>query len=1084
MARFFCILLLAFSILQCGSGGPGEEDIRENNRGVGLMGYFKYQEAADVFAPLLEKYPQWSAVKVNLGIATLNLQKPGSEEQAMNLFAEVLAQEPENARALYCTGLLHVYRGQDEQALTYFRKVAELKPNDPHARYYLGQCVARNGDHETALTHYQEAARLDPYLRSAYYGAFQAYQRLKQRDKAREMIGKFQKLKNNPQARQVEFKYTRMGALAEVATANDGKAKMKGRPSGNSLAEAQSMSLPDGIAWRSGKGVTAADINGDGLLDLFAAGHWEMDGKQANGVYFGAQDGFQPQKDHPLVAIEGVNAALWGDIDHDGHLDVYLCRNGVNQLWRGTADHSFVEGSEGVTGGEINTLDGALVDADHDGDLDIFLANEGPNELLNNNLDGTWRALAMESGIAGNGNSQSVMFTDVDNDRDVDILVVNQTPPHEVYINELLWAYQPGSGFDALLQAPMTTLIVGDLEADGQVELFSHDGTGNVHLWRVGHDAWQGEAIASDVSSAHLGWLDMTGAGRYHLLTLGAQGFGLHDPTDPQQVTHEPSSGGTVSWSAFVGDVNMGPSVVTANEAGELFLHTPGPGRLPYVGLQFRGAIAQDGATRSNMSGIGARYAVRNGSTWTAASTWRQQSGPGQSLSPHAIGLGGALSLDFVAITWSDGVYQTELQLEQGKLHTLTETQRQLASCPVLFVWDGERFQFVSDVLGVGGIGFNVGRGTYSNPRPWEHFQLPQGLAQTVEGKLRLKIAEPMEESAYLDHAEVLSYDLPPGWNMVLDERLGTAEPLPTGDPVFYREEHLPLKVLGYDGSDITETVLKADHKAAPVPQPDKRFLGLLQQEHQVTLTFENPLDSEGRDPWLVIDGWVEYPYSQTCFAAWQAGLSYQSLSLDVARGDKWETTMSQFGYPAGMPRRMSVPLTGNLQGVTSLRLRTNQEVYLDRIAVVYREDCPEAVTQVMPLTNAHLAAEGFALRTTGPQRLPGYDDTRRQPLWDTRHQSGFYTALGKVEPLLQKEDDALAILGPGEAVTMDFGPVAPKQEGYDRHLVLRIQGWCKDMDLYTRDGETLTPLPGKGLGDEQSKALMEQYNTRFQAGY
>ena len=62
--------------------------------------------------------------------------------------------------------------------------------------------------------------------------------------------------------------------------------------------------------------------------------------------------------------------------------------------------------------------------------------------------------------------------------------------------------------------------------------------------------------------------------------------------------------------------------------------------------------------------------------------------------------------------------------------------------------------------------------------------------------------------------------------------------------------------------------------------------------------------------PVLMIDGWVEYPYSQTMFAAWQANADINAPSLDVrdANGN-WQTLLEQFGYPAGMPRRMALPL-------------------------------------------------------------------------------------------------------------------------------------------------------------------------------
>ena len=130
---------------------------------------------------------------------------------------------------------------------------------------------------------------------------------------------------------------------------------------------------------------------------------------------------------------------------------------------------------------------------------------------------------------------------------------------------------------------------------------------------------------------------------------------------------------------------------------------------------------------------------------------------------PAAIGLGGARKLDFLAIDWSDGVFQSELDLATGTTHAIVETQRQLSSCPVLFVWDGEGYRFVSDILGVGGLGYSTGPGSYGTPRPWENFLIPADLMKPRDGELRFKIAEPMEESCYLDSAQLVAWDLPPG---------------------------------------------------------------------------------------------------------------------------------------------------------------------------------------------------------------------------------------------------------------------------------------------------------------------------------
>ncbi|NNF51184.1 MAG: tetratricopeptide repeat protein, partial [Gammaproteobacteria bacterium] len=188
-----------------------EQDIAANNRGVGLMGYFDYEGARQVFADLALKHPDWQDLQVNLAIATLNRQQAGDEKTALEIVERVLAAEPEHQRARYVHGLLNLNAGEAEQALASFQMVADADPHDAYAAYYTALTQSQVGDTEAALASYQRALNLDPYLRSAYYGAFQALQRLGRRDAAREMLTQFQRLADNPQARLAEFKYTRMG---------------------------------------------------------------------------------------------------------------------------------------------------------------------------------------------------------------------------------------------------------------------------------------------------------------------------------------------------------------------------------------------------------------------------------------------------------------------------------------------------------------------------------------------------------------------------------------------------------------------------------------------------------------------------------------------------------------------------------------------------------------------------------------------------------------------------------------------------------------------------------------------------------
>ena len=142
--------------------------------------------------------------------------------------------------------------------------------------------------------------------------------------------------------------------------------------------------------------------------------------------------------------------------------------------------------------------------------------------------------------------------------------------------------------------------------------------------------------------------------------------------------------------------------------------------------------------------------------------------------------------------------------------------------------------------------------------------------------------------------------------------------------------------------------------------------------------------------------------------------------------------------------------------------------------------------TTIHPAT-ARIAKIGFPKRTTGAQRLPHYDYNDRSPYWDAKFQAGFYTALGEATELVKKVDGAVAIIGGGEEIHLEFPAVAPVRPGHRRYFVLDFRGNAKDMDLYTQHGDTIQPMPaGITLDADASarqKQLHERYNVRFQAG-
>ncbi len=1063
--------------------------VAATNAAAGLMGRYDFAAAVGAFDALAASHPASAETAFNLAVARINRQQPDDAAEAERRLRALVDHSAMGTRARYALGLLLLYQGRDADAFPLLSAIATTVRDDAFPAYFAGQARLAQ-DPADALTWFDRASAIDPLLRSAPYGAFQALQRLGRADEATGRLATFQALERDPRARLAEFKYTRMGPLAEAVFV-DAPSAPAPMPAGARFSPVSIVSaLPP--ADRRGASITVADIDGDGALDLFVAGGGPA--LLPNAVLMARGDTWDVRAGHPLAAVPGVRAALWGDLDDDGRTDVVLVRGGGRTaFWRQTGPDAWrdVTAEWRAASPRVDAVDGALVDADHDGDLDVVLVNAaGPTALLNNNGDHTFRNIAAQAGIAGDGRpAAGLAVADLDGDRDHDLVVLKTAPPHDVWLNDRVWQYRRATGYDAFAAATMDAVVAADLDADGRPELYATSARG-LERWQsyTNGDVRAQALVPGDAlpraTTARMIVADTDGNGTRDLLVSAGASWTVVD-VPPEGAARVVEGGGSIAaWTVATVDAARGPAVVGVDARG-VVAWQPGPGRQPFLAIQPTGRSQASDQRRSNASGIGTRVHVRTGSRWTAFDTVRLQSGGGQSLQPTAVGLGGAARADLVSLVWSDGILQTELGLEAGRLHTIAETQRQLSSCPVLFAYDGTATRFVTDLLGVGGIGFFERPGVYSPPFPQESVLLPDGsLGATRDGRLRLVIGEPMEEVAYLDHVELAAYDLPPGWHLALDERKAIASAPPTGAPLYFREERRPLTARNDRGEDVTAAIADADLHAAPPGAVDARFIGLTAR-HSLELAFAADLERGPGRPLLVVDGWVEYPYAQTVFAAWQARVTYEAPTLEAkGRDGRWHVVAPEFGYPAGMPRRMTLPLGGLPAGTRALRLTTTQEIYWDRVTVAYAEASPaaEAAVRVLPLASATLAEGGFAVRTTGPQRTPAYDYDRRLPLWDTRYPRGWYTRFGDVRALLDASDDATVILGPGEEVVLDFAaPSTSLPPGWTRHYVLRSRGWCKDMDLYTRDGETVAPLPGRETAARQR--LHATFNTRFKGG-
>src|SRR5438105_8050027 len=130
--------------------------------------------------------------------------------------------------------------------------------------------------------------------------------------------------------------------------------------------------------------VAVGDFDGDGQTDLLVASSAGVH------VYRNDHGRFKAiARGAGIVSLGSATAAIVGDYDNDGHLDVLLMgnsgamllhNNGHGTLRDATRTSSIADTAAGTTG--------VFADLDHDGDLDLFLGTSHGDRLYRNNSDG------------------------------------------------------------------------------------------------------------------------------------------------------------------------------------------------------------------------------------------------------------------------------------------------------------------------------------------------------------------------------------------------------------------------------------------------------------------------------------------------------------------------------------------------------------------------------------------------------------------------------------------------------------------------------------------------------------------------
>jgi cytochrome c-type biogenesis protein CcmH/NrfG len=1130
------IVLAAFGLFRTPpqtqpKANPAEAS-RLNNLGAAYMNQQLFEKGLKAFEQASELDPKLTIARLNEGIAFLNLQKIDEARAALE---NEIKQDPKDPYAWYNLGLLAKNAGDAQTAIDAFHHVVELDANDADTWYFLGTAYVQAKQFPPAIEAFQHALRLNPRHASAEFGLSRAYQQSADLDHAREHLKKFQYITQNKIGAPMSLAYGEQGqysrAVESPSTGLKAPAPIQVRfldvtaragLSGVALEAHLSGREPDPKDWIEslGPGACFFDYDGAGRPDLFVTDGGPQGGL---GLYHNLGNG----KFEDVTKKAGLDPDLHGigctagDYDNDGASDLAVSFDGRIMLLHNEKNGTFkdVAAAAGVKSSDAN-LGLTFVDYDHDGDLDLYATRYAAQEssgfmgngaMWRNNGNGSFTEVTESVGVGDRGPSNRAMGaigTDYNNDRAVDLVVTDAGPT--IYQNPREGKFLARKPWSAPMPAQTVGVAVLDFDHDGWMDLaFTHRGAPGITLWRnnrgksfdrvpLPETNWVHAFGVAAVDYDNDGWVDLVavgetkeGKGEVRLFrNLGADGF--KDVTaevglDKIQLK-EPRA---IITGDYDGD-GATDLLITQNHGPAVLLRNEGGNQNHWLRLSLKGLA-------DNKSAIGAKVEVFAGGNRQKFEIAGSSGYLGQNSTDIVVGLGDAKEADIVRMLWPTGVLQDEINVAGDRQQNFTEIDRRGSSCPTLFVWNGERYELVADMLGAGVVGHWVGPGQRDIPRPVEYIKIDRDAVREKDGKLSFRFMEPLEEAVYLDQVRVLAIDHPADLEVYPNEYFASNPPYPEFKVVVSRDARPPAGAWDEHGHNVLPDLLAHRYFGD---------FGLTQfqgfaKPHSLVLDLGEAY--RGGPLWLLLHGEVEYFSANSMYAASQAGVQAISPYVEaLGENGKWVRVIEDMGFPAGGPRTMTADLTGKLpRGTQKIRVTTNLQIYWDSILVNRtpqdsKDDARSVRLMSIPLVRADLGFHGFPLKIEGtPPGNVQYLYEKVSATGPYTRPAGTYTRYGDVLPLLTAQDDQLVVFGSGDEVRLDFDPsqLPAPPPGRVRDYFFAAYGYEKDMDFYAAEGNFVAPLPFLRMGDypyppgtsfpldDAHVNYLLEYNTRHMSG-
>ena len=808
--------------------------------------------------------------------------------------------------------------------------------------------------------------------------------------------------------------------------------------------------------------VTAADLNKDGIQDYLFEG--------VNGIGYLWKDTEGNEAVSNLVkyeqAVTEIGVLHPVDYDHDGDLDLFttgttMYRNKSDDENKeddrnksddeDKEDERFMDVSEQTfvktDAPQSTPADVFSADFDDDGDIDIFTIHRETGCTLYDNLrQGKLRAVSDETGISQNDHYTAAAIGDYDSDGDIDIFLATADQIH-LYLNR---------GDGSFVDDPRLEADVRDL-SPVLLKNIDYDNDGCVDLWVSGKDGMF--LFRND------------GTGQF------AEPYPLIETVTPTEgaILHNATAGAVGDYDND-GDLD----IFFINSKGELrVLQNNGGNKNNWIQVRLEGITS--GNNKVNRDAIGSKLEVKVGDLYQLQYVSEQVS--------H-FGLGAFEAADVVRVVWTNGVPQNVVKPQSRQ--RILEKQILKGSCPFLYVYDGEQYQFVTDLLWRAPLGLVTSMGFVAPDETKDFVKISGVQLQPKAGKYSIQITEELWETAYFDEVKLIAADHPAGTDIFVNEQY-TPPPFAEFKVYGVKEKLHPKSAVNHRGEDVSNALKTFDYHYAVEHAPGP-YQGVV-DPHAIVLDLGDvPNDTPVT---LFLSGWIFPTDTSINVALFQnpsINPSFPSVSVKDETGE-WQTVIDMIGLPAGKNKTITVDLTGKfLSDDRHVRVETDMQIYWDAaFFTVGEQDVPIELTTLNP-DSADLHYRGFSEMFRPNPHAPhlfDYQKVTTEAQW--RDLAGDYTRYGDVNLLLQAVDDMYVILNAGDEITVEFDAsrLPALKPGWVRDFILYSDGWDKDGDINTLTSQTVEPLPFHGMSaypypdtehypdDAVHRRYRLEYNTR-----